>query len=94
MTNCKAIMCDANNHYEAYLRTIQSSKWKETTQRFALDYLRNIFKLIEQLEDMTYETGEEGEFMLHERGRVRPVTTLQPADREVRHSCVMIFCFR
>ncbi len=81
----KSIICDANNHYEAYLKTIKGSKWKETTQKFALNYLRNIFKLIDELTTMTYYPGEEGEFILNERGKIRPITTLQPRDRVVRH---------
>lgn len=83
--DCKSIICDANNLYEAYLKTIKGSKWKETTQRFALNYLRNIFKLIDELSDQTYHPGEEGKFTLNERGKVRPITTLQPRDRLVRH---------
>lgn len=83
--DCKSIICDANNLYEAYLKTIKGSKWKETTQKFALNYLRNIFKLIDELSKQTYLPGEEGEFTLNERGKIRPITTLQPRDRLVRH---------
>lgn len=83
--DCKSIICDANNLYEAYLKTIKGSKWKETTQKFALNYLRNIFKLIDELLKQSYLPGEEGEFTLNERGKIRPITTLQPRDRLVRH---------
>lgn len=90
--DCKSIICDANNLYEAYLKTIKGSKWKETTQKFALNYLRNIFKLIDELLKQSYLPGEEGEFTLNERGKIRPITTLQPRDRLVRqkqpaHGC-------
>lgn len=83
--DCKSIICDANNLYEAYLKTIKGSKWKETTQKFALNYLRNIFKLIDELLKQSYLPGEKGEFTLNERGKIRPITTLQPRDRLVRH---------
>lgn len=83
--DCKSIICDANNLYEAYLKTIKGSKWKETTQKFALNYLRNIFKILDELMRMIYEPGEEGSFTLHERGKIRAITTLQPRDRVVRH---------
>lgn len=83
--DCKSIICDANNLYEAYLKTVKGSKWKETTQKFALNYLRNIFKLIDELSNQSYLPGEEGEFTLNERGKIRPITTLQPRDRLVRH---------
>lgn len=83
--DCESIICDANNLYEAYLKTIKGSKWKETTQKFALNYLRNIFKIQEELRSKTYKPGCEGHFVLHERGKIRPITTLQPRDRIVRH---------
>lgn len=85
LVNVKDTICDANNLYEAYLKTIKGSKWKETTQKFALNYLRQIFKLLDELRDMRYLPGEEGEFTLNERGKIRPITTLQPRDRVVRH---------
>lgn len=83
--DCRSIVCDANNLYEAYLKTIRSSKWKETTQKFVINYLRNIFKLLDELENQTYKPGEEGAFTLNERGKIRPITTLQPRDRVIRH---------
>lgn len=79
------IICDANHLYEAYLKTIKGSKWKETTQRFSLNYLRHIYKLQYELEHGLYKPSEEGEFTLSERGKIRPITTLQPRDRVVRH---------
>ena len=39
MENYKDIMTDANNIYEAYLRTIKSSKWKPETQKCMLKNL-------------------------------------------------------
>lgn len=83
--DCKSIICDANNLYKAYLKTIKGSKWKETTQKFALNYLRNIFSLIDELTNQAYIPGKEGGFTLNERGKIRPITTLQPKDRVVRH---------
>lgn len=83
--DCKSIICDANNLYEAYLKTIKGSKWKETTQKFALNYLRNIFRLVKLLSKESYFPGEEGEYVLNERGKLRSITTLQPMDRSVRH---------
>lgn len=71
--------------YQAYLKSIKGSKWKETTQRFMLNYLDRIFAIQAELEDMTYQPGEEGEFILRERGKIRAITSLQPRDRIVRH---------
>lgn len=78
-------ICDANALYKAYLKTISSSKWKETTQKYGLDYLRQIFSLQQDLEDRTYRPGSEGAFTKIERGKIRPITTLKPRDRIVRH---------
>lgn len=81
----KSIICDANNLYEAYLKSTQPSKWKESTQKFSLNYLRHIFTLQDELESMSYRPGTEGGFTLCDRGKTRPITTLQPRDRVVRH---------
>jgi hypothetical protein len=81
----RSLISDPNNLYEAYLKTISSSKWKETTQKFMVNYLREIFKLSDDLWNMTYMPGTQGEFILHERGKLRPITTSQPRDRIVRN---------
>lgn len=83
--DCKSAICDANNLYYAYEKTIKGSKWKETTQKFALNYLINIFDILDELENKTYKPGNECHFILHERGKIRPITTLAPKDRVVRH---------
>lgn len=85
MSSYKSIICDANHLYEAYLKSIKSSKWKESTQRYMLNFLDHIFALQAELEDMTYHPSEEGEFILRERGKIRAITSLQPRDRIVRH---------
>lgn len=83
--NYKDIMCDANNLYDGYLKSIKGSKWKEPTQKVMINYLRYIFRIQRQLEDETYTPGPEGEFTLNERGKVRPITSLITQDRIVRH---------
>lgn len=85
MLDCKAIMTDANNLYDGYLQSIKGSKWKESTQRVQLDYLRVIFSLQKELISQTYVPGPETEFTLNERGKIRPITSLQVRDRIVRH---------
>jgi hypothetical protein len=85
MEDYKSIMCDPNNLYEAYVKTVTSSKWKETTQKVMLNYLRCIFSISDDLENMTYTPGKQGEFILSERGKRRPITTSQPRDRIVRN---------
>ena len=41
--NYEEIVCDANNLYRAYKTSVKSSKWKETTQKFMMNFLRYIF---------------------------------------------------
>ena len=84
MTN-EEIVCDANNLYKAYTASIKGSKWKETTQRFMLNFLTYIFEIKEELKNRTLKNGPTGEFSQSERGRVRPITSLTVKDRIVRH---------
>ncbi len=79
------ILCDANNLYKAYKASVKTSKWKESTQKFMLNYLRNIFKIQNDLKCRTLNNSKTEEFVLHERGRIRPITSIQTSDRIVRH---------
>lgn len=79
------IICDANNLYKAYKASVKGSKWKETTQRFMLNYLRHLFQLQQDLRNRTLTNGPVDEFSLSERGRIRPITSLTTRDRIVRH---------
>ena len=79
------ILCDANNLYKAYKASIKGSKWKETTQRFMMNFLRYIFDIQEDILKRTLQNGPVQEFSLSERGRVRPITSIPIRDRIVRH---------
>lgn len=79
------ILSDANNLYRAYKASVKGSKWKETTQKFMLNYLRYIFQIQDDLKNRTLTNGKTDEFSLSERGRIRPITSLQTKDRIVRH---------
>lgn len=79
------ILCDANNLYKAYVASVKGSKWKESTQKFMLNFLRYIFEIQEELINRTLENGPTNEFLQHERGRIRPITSLPTKDRIVRH---------
>lgn len=80
------IVSDANNLYKAYRASIKGSKWKETTQKFMMNFLRYIFSIQEELPNRTLQNGPTEEFSLSERGRVRPITSIQIKDRIVRHA--------
>lgn len=79
------VVCDANNLYRAYKASIKGSKWKESTQKFVLNFMRYIFAIQDDLLNRTLTNGQVREFMLSERGRVRPITSIPIKDRIVRH---------
>lgn len=81
----KEIVCDANNLYRAYKASVKGSKWKESTQKFMLNFLRHILSIQEELVNQTLENSPVDEFTLYERGRVRPITSYKTKDRIVRH---------
>lgn len=83
--NYEEIICDANNLYKAYMASIKGSKWKETTQKFSMDFLRCIFSIQDELINRTLKNGPVEEFSVSERGRVRPITSIQFRDRVIRH---------
>lgn len=83
--NYEEILCDANNLYKAYKASVKGSKWKETTQKFMLNFLRYIFQIQNDLLNRTLQNGKTDEFSLSERGRIRPITSLPTKDRIVRH---------
>ena len=79
------ILCDANTLYAGYKASIKGSKWKESTQRFILNFLRYIFEVQDDLINRTLTNGPVDEFELHERGKIRPITSIPVKDRIVRH---------
>lgn len=79
------ILCDANNLYKAYKASVKGSKWKESTQRFTLNFLSHIFQIQDELTNRTLKNGRMDEFTLRERGKVRPITSLPTKDRIIRH---------
>lgn len=80
------ILSDANNLYRAYKASVKGSKWKETTKKFMMNFLRYIFSIQEDLLNRTLENGPVEEFSLSERGRVRPISSIRIRDRIVRHA--------
>ena len=80
------ILSDANNLYRAYKASVKGSKWKETTQKFMMNFLRYIFSIQEDLLNRTLENGPVEEFSLSERGRVSPISSIRIRDRIVRHA--------
>lgn len=85
MTYYEQIVADANNLYKAYKASIKGSQWKETSQRFQLNFLSYIFEIQESILNRTLKNGSVQEFALNERGRVRPISSIPIEDRIIRH---------
>lgn len=81
----EALVCDANNLYRAYKASVKGSKWKESTQKFMMSFLPYLFEIQDELVNRTLINGPTHEFILNERGRMRPVTSISIPDRIVRH---------
>ena len=79
------LVCDANNLYKAYKASIKGSKWKETIQRFMLNFLPYLFDIQDDLLNRTLKNGQVTEFMMSERGKMRPITSIPLPDRIIRH---------
>ena len=75
--NYEEIVCDANNLYRAYKVSVKSSKWKESTQKFMMNFLRYIFEIQDDIINRTLQNGPTQEFELHERGRIRSPSILE-----------------
>lgn len=86
MSRYEEILCDANVLHKAYMASIKGSKWKDSTQRFMLNYLRYIFQIKDDIYNRTLQNGPTNEFDLLERGRARPVTSYGVRDRIIRHA--------
>lgn len=79
------IVCDANNLYRAYKASVKNSKWKESTQKFMMNFLRYIFSIQDDIRNRTLQNGPVAEFSLSEIGLTRPLSSIPLPDRIVRH---------
>lgn len=79
---------DANHLYEGFLRSRKASKWKGSTQLFELNFLRRISRLQKQLINRSYKISAGSTFVLHERGKIRPIHAKTIDDRVVAHAFV------
>lgn len=80
------IVSDANNLFDAFQMAKRGSDWKASTQRCQMNLLRNISQLRRALRDGTYRQMPFFEFVLAERGKVRPIRSQHITDRIVQRS--------
>ena len=71
---------------ESVKRLEKASGWKESTQRFLLNKLKEMARIQRDLQDGTYRQGKGGSFILNEYGKKRVIQTLAPRDVVVQQS--------
>ena len=79
-------VADVNNLLNGCKRIKKASGWKETTQNFCINKLRNCVKLHHEILDGAYEQGKGYSFILNECGRQRKIRALTCRDMVVQHS--------
>ncbi len=79
-------VADMNVLYEAFLKSMKGSSWKEEPQHFEMDILSQLSRLSTELEEGTYRTSRGSEFVLNERGHIRYIHGGRIRDRVVRHA--------
>ena len=81
----KDIMTDPNAIYDSILKSTANSNWKPSSQRARNNILSLVFDIADSLNNQTYKTKPESQFLLSERGRTRRVDGFNIVDRSVRH---------
>lgn len=71
--------------YEAYKKASRGKRCEDDVIRFELDLSRNLWSIIEQLEDRTYRVGRYKKFMIFDP-KEREIQALSFRDRVVQHS--------
>lgn len=78
-------MTDPNAIYDSILKSTANSNWKPSSQRARNNILSLVFDIADSLNNQTYKTKPESQFLLSERGRIRRVDGFNIVDRSVRH---------
>lgn len=72
--------------YNSWLLAKKNSKWKPQVQKFGMDWLSQITKLQNELRNNAYEISPSNDFIVHERGKIRKITSENIRDRVVKHA--------
>lgn len=86
MNNKYNKLTNLNLLYDSYIASMKGSFWKKEPQKFSIDFLSEIIKLKNELENHTYKTLDGSEFTLNERGKIRHIHASRMRDRVVRHA--------
>jgi len=77
---------DGNLLYESFRKASKGSNWKPDVQRFEMTWLLGITDIQQELKDKAYEFDKVKEFILHERGKIRAISSETIEDRIVEHA--------
>jgi len=77
---------DANNLIKAFNDTKKASMWKESTQRYEINLLKNIYKTQSDFKSGKYKQKEFYTFKINERGHERLIKSLHIYDRVIQRS--------
>jgi len=77
---------DGNLLYESYLKAKKNSSWKSKVQKFEMSYLLELSRMQQELINKEYKFYPTTKFILHERGKTRPITGEEIQDRIVKHA--------
>ena len=83
LTN-KDIITDANNLYDAYLKSRIDSSWKPQVKEYRNIYILQISDLQYKLINNKYKSSKGKDFQIHERGKIRFIRSNSFYDRVIR----------
>ena len=75
------ILCDANYIVESYNKSKQGVIWKYNVQQYGLNLLKNVNRMIKDLQNGKYKFHPFTEFIINERGRTRKIKAMDIEDR-------------
>ena len=78
-------LIDANSLYDAGTLAIKSSSFKYKTQLFEMNHLLETALLQKELQEGTYRPEKGTKFLIHERGKIRYITSNTMRDKTVNH---------
>lgn len=78
--------CDANNLLVSFNKAKRGSSWKGSVQHYEINLLRNLYYTQEKMLNEDYGLKKFNEFVLCDRGKVRPIKAVDIFDRVVFRS--------
>lgn len=77
---------DANHLIAGYMRVVKASGWKDSTQAFGLNLLKEVRILQQELRDGSYQQSKGATFSQCEQGHTRLIKALTVRDTVMQHA--------